>query len=306
MEKTSSHAAAIAGAAVMAGGLIGGAGVAQAQDNPAPLYPTPEFPTCIAKAPTDCRLSDGHPDLTGLWRARAPHFGDGGGNLASGASEQVFGGRGGTFVGFESDGGLFRQTRAAEPGMQPHYKPQYWDKIIESEYNGNFEDPHQRCWPYGVPRLGPPDGILALQKQPWVQLVYASTDTPGIKIRMVPTDGRDHNVTNVASETWNGDPVGHWEGDTLVVESIGFTDGSWLEKSGFIHGFDMKVTEKFTRDGNKLTYQTTVEDPEYFVEPWVQNPVTRDLVMDPNATLFESLPCSDIDSLHTTSHTRSG
>jgi hypothetical protein len=123
---------------------------------------------------------------------------------------------------------------------------------------------------------------------------------------MIPTDGRNHNVTNVAAETWNGDPVGHWEGETLVIETIGFTDASWLSKSGFIHGFQMKVTEKITRTGNAITYTQVVEDPEYFAAPWTPNAVTRNLVLDPNATLYEPLPCDDIDRLHTTSHTRSG
>jgi hypothetical protein len=126
------------------------------------------------------------------------------------------------------------------------------------------------------------------------------------EIRMIPTDGRNHNVTNVAAETWNGDAVGHWEGDTLVIETIGFTDASWLSKSGFIHGFQLKVTEKITRTGNAISYSQVVEDPEYFAAPWTPNPVTRNLVLDPNATLYEPLPCDDIDRLHTTSHTRSG
>jgi hypothetical protein len=287
------------GASVIAGGLMEGAAFGQAAaPAPVPLYPGPAFPTCIVKAPTDCRLADGKPDLTGLWAAGNPSTGSG--QFASGASEQVFAGRGGTFVGFEADGGLFRTTQAY--GVNPPiYRPEKWEAIIEAEYNGNFEDPLQRCFPNGVPRSGAPTAIVTIPNQPWVILIYTLKE-----IRMIPTDGRSHNVTNVAAETWNGDSVAKWEGDTLVIDTIGFTDASWLAKSGFLHGFQMKVTERLTRKDNAITWEATVEDPEWLAQPWKIAPVTRNLSMDPNATIYEPQPCDDIDRLHTTSHTRSG
>ncbi len=308
----------IVGAAVLAGGTFGAVGGATAED--AAIYPTPEFPTCIAKEPTDCRLPDGHPDLSGLWAPNGPSVGGGGGTLASGATFQDFPGRGGSFVGHEADGALYRETVVDSrkpanvfPGQDnsdvrnfPKYKPQYWNQIVENDYNGNFEDPRQMCLPDGVPRMGAPSAIVAVKDQPWVVLIYADSDTFGLKLRMIPTDGRPHNPTNVAAETWSGDPVGHWEGDTLVIETVGFTNSSWLHKNGYVHGFDMKVTERLTREGNKLTWEATVDDPEYLAEPWHLSPVTRTVSTDPNATLYEALPCLDIDHLHTTSHARSG
>jgi hypothetical protein len=68
----------------------------------------------------------------------------------------------------------------------------------------------------------------------------------------------------------------------------------------------MTVTERITRTGNNMTWQATVDDPDYFVKPWVEDPVTRALTMDPNAVLIEPSPCNDIDHLHVTSHVRSG
>jgi hypothetical protein len=308
------------GAAMAAGCLTQGTAFAQAAP-PAAKYPTPEWPTCVVKAPTDCRLPDGHPDLTGLWAAGAPSVGGGGGNLASGADGIDFPGRGGSFVGHEADAGLYREV-TVDTGVQPalviqgqdsskvrnlpQYKPQFWDVIVDKDYNGNFEDPQQACLPAGVPRAGSPAAIIALKDQPWVELVYAGADSAGIKIRMIPTDGREHNAINVAAETWNGDPVGHWEGDTLVIESVGFTDASWLHKNGYIHGFNMKVTEKLTRTGNSLKWEAIVDDPEYLVKPWTLTAATRGITTDPNATLYDSLPCMELDILHTTSHVRSG
>src|SRR5260221_7907502 len=134
-----SHTVILIGATVFAGGLVGvldGGALGQtAAPAPASSYPTPEFPTCVVNAPTDCRLPDGHPNLTGLWAAGAPSVGGGGGALASGATEQVFAGRGDSFVGFEADGGLFRETQVAVGNGQPQYKPQYWDEVIDHEYN---------------------------------------------------------------------------------------------------------------------------------------------------------------------------
>jgi hypothetical protein len=310
-------------AAVFAGSLMNGAAFAQAPATPAvpalpattaapagPVaqYPTPEFPTCIITAPTDCRLPNGHPDLTGLWAASAPSVGTG--NLATGADFMDFNGRGGSFVGLEADGGLYRESNVDSGDVTkpnyPQYKPEYWAQITDNEYNGNFEDPLQDCLPDGVPRLGAPSAILSLNNAPWVELVYATNDTFGLKDRFVPTDGRAHNPINVAAETWDGDPVGHWEGDTLVIETVGFTDASWLHKNGYVHGFNMTVTERLTRTGNTLKWAATVNDPDYLVQPWNLTPITRTLVTDPNAALFEPLPCEDIDHLHVTSHVRSG
>jgi len=258
------------------------------------------FPTCIVKAPTDCKLADGKPDLSGLWAAGNPGFGGGGGALASGATSQNFGGRGGDFIGFEPDGGLNRLTGDYFGPNAPMYKPEKWEAVLQADYDGNFDDPAQRCFPNGVPRNGAPAAIMAAKdNQPFVVLIYTLRE-----MRMVPTDGRPHNITNVAYETWNGDSVGHWEGNTLVIETIGMTDASWLTKSGMLHGFNTKVTERLTRDGNMLRWEATVEDPDWLVQPWKPAPVTRTLATDPNATLYEPLPCDDIDRLHTTSRVR--
>jgi hypothetical protein len=88
-----------------------------------------------------------------------------------------------------------------------------------------------------------------------------------------------------------GSSRARWEGHTLVIESIGFSDETWLHKNGYIHGFNMKVTEKLTRRGNLLIWEATVEDPEFLEQPWVMTPMIRQLNTDPNAFLPEALPC---------------
>jgi hypothetical protein len=66
-----------------------------------------------------------------------------------------------------------------------------------------------------------------------------------------------------------GYAIGNWEGDTLVVDSISFVDTTWLGRGGFIHSDSMHVVERFTRQGDVLLYDVTVEDPEMLVEPYV-------------------------------------
>jgi hypothetical protein len=331
MLDNTSRTVLIIGAAIVAGASMEGAAFGQAAapgtgqaaspGAPASLFPTAEFPTCFVKAATDCRTADGHPDLTGLWsiasggvgtsyaNGSAPSVGGGGGAIGSGIDNFDLASRGGSgFVG-ESDGALLRMSTVdtGDPNHAnlPVYKPEYWATIVDNDYNGNFLDPEQMCLPLGIPRVGPPAGILSIPGTPFVEFFYADMRSPGVRIRMIPTDGRPHNPLNVAAETWNGDPVGHWEGDTLVIETIGFTDSSWLHKNGYIHGFNMKVTERVTRTGNTFTWATTVEDPDYLLQPWNLTPVTMKLVTDPNAQLFDALPCMDLDNQHTTSHTRS-
>jgi hypothetical protein len=56
--------------------------------------------------------------------------------------------------------------------------------------------------------------------------------------------------------------VGRWEGDTLVLDSIAFIGTTWLARGGFFHSDQMKVAEKFTRQGNEMKYEVTIEDPK--------------------------------------------
>ena len=89
--------------------------------------------------------------------------------------------------------------------------------------------------------------------------------------RMIRLDGQPHDPQRALQYTYMGYTVGKWEGDTLVLDSIGFTDETWLGRGGKIHSDQMHIIEKFTRTGNLMTYDVTVEDPVMFVQPWVMN-----------------------------------
>jgi hypothetical protein len=67
-----------------------------------------------------------------------------------------------------------------------------------------------------------------------------------------------------------GDPVGHWEGDTLVVDVIGFNDRTWLQGTGTFHSEDLHLTERYTRvSKDRIDYEVKIEDPKVLTKPWV-------------------------------------
>src|SRR5437762_2027759 len=131
--------------------------------------------------------------------------------------------------------------------------------------NLSREDPEARCLPPGVPRMSTtpyPWTIVQTPKQ--IVIVYEGGAHVWRKIFM---DGRGHDPTVV--DTWLGDSIGHWDGDTLVVETVGQNDITWLDQSGIPHSTDMIVTERIRRpDYGHLEIEHTIEDPKTFSRPW--------------------------------------
>ena len=228
------------GAAVLIGGIVYGA-VTFAQ---APAAPSPTAQAAAATPP------DGKPDLSGIWVP--PVRGGGTSRYDEFGGEVDFAAREGSFENFENDNAL----RRLGDRNKPLYKPEFWAKVRENDARGNDLDPEFKCRPYGVPRMGAPAQIVQTRDQ--VVLLYAG-GFASQNYRVIPADGRPHNQPRVTQETWRGDSVGHWDGDTLVIDTIGFTDENWLHKSGYFHGFKLRVIERFTRNGNTLRWQATVE-----------------------------------------------
>ncbi|HEX5049981.1 MAG TPA: hypothetical protein VFX89_22900, partial [Gammaproteobacteria bacterium] len=169
---------------------------------------------------------------------------------------------------------------------RPIYKPELWDKVQELDKWTNKDDPVMTCLPLGTPRQGPPARIYQTAND--VTFLYrAGVDGGGgyAAFRVIPTDGRKHDPQN-ADTKFYGYSVGRWEGDTLVVDSIQFDDRTWLSRGGFFHSDEMRVIEKFTRKGNDILYEVTVEDPQVLAEPWVMTPRTLRLAPNPEAGLL--------------------
>jgi hypothetical protein len=119
------------------------------------------------------------------------------------------------------------------------------------------------CKPLGVPQsFVTPYPFQIVQTPKLILMVFEYPNA----VRFIPTDGRAHPVD--PDPTWMGDSVAHWEGDTLVVDSVGFNDKT--EVSGYMHTEALHVVERFRRiENGSLQYDVTVDDPNVFATPWV-------------------------------------
>ena len=119
-----------------------------------------------------------------------------------------------------------------------------------------------------MPLVGPqafsvPYQFQIVQSAHYVAILH---EYPGV-FRIIPTDGGAHQAN--LDPTWMGDSIGRWEGDTLVVDSVGFNDKT--EISGYKHTESLHLVEKFKRTGDSLQYDVTIEDPNVFAAPWLMN-----------------------------------
>lgn len=228
------------------------------------------------------RLENGRPDLTGSWRS------------AGGGMESAGGGMFRRCSPFQQDCMEWTNQSADFVFMAPSrldmnkplYRPEYWDKVQALDMWTNRDDPVMTCLPLGVPRQGPPSRIFHTEDD--MTMFYRGVLDGGggyNEFRMFRLDKTEHTDDDRYAYSYFGVPVVSWEGDTLVLESIGFTDETWFGRGGYFHSADMKVIERFTRTGNTMLYEVTIEDPEVLVEPWVMNP--RRLVLSENNTILD-------------------
>ncbi len=121
-------------------------------------------------------------------------------------------------------------------------------------------DPDANCTLSGVPRIDfGPKPFKILQSPDDVVILYEAYTT----FRQIFTDGRP--LPDDPQPSWMGYSVGKWEGDTLVVESVGFNDKTWLDSAGTRHSESLHVTERFRRAGrDRLEITITAEDPKTF------------------------------------------
>jgi len=144
------------------------------------------------------------------------------------------------------------------------------------------------CTPPGLPRvyLHPfPMEIVQVPGEIIILFEYDSLRHP------IYTDGRKHDET--LGPQWMGDAVGHWEGDTLVVDTVNFNDKTWIDRVGHPHSADLHVVEHFKRvQKDHLVDDITIEDPKAYSKPWTAH---LDFVPRPTWTLGEQF-CEDAHS----------
>jgi hypothetical protein len=230
------------------------------------------------------RLANGHPDLNGTW--------DNGGGIDFLKPQTL------------ADGSVCISNcpppqgapaggppapRAAVAPDRPKYRPQFQAKVDDLTKRQVESDPVLRCRPPGVPRIGPPDKIVQTNRE----AVFLYEDVSGPFFRIIPLDGRSHRGDD--SESWLGDAAGHWEGDTLVVETGNFNEDTWLTDNGAFHSARLRVTERLRRTGAVVEWTATVTDPEVLAEPWTLRP--RRMVLT-DVEMAEPAPCFEQDMQH--------
>jgi hypothetical protein len=202
------------------------------------------------------RGPDGKPDLTGVWQ---------GGSTLRGNWEETNAGLG---VGGSGKNPTAPVTASSNdrPAGREGAPYQEWaaKKVLESFNKRGIDDPTARCLPGGVPRsvmLGLfPQKIVQTPKEIVILYEYMTV------FRTIPLNAK-HPDDLIPS--YMGDSVGHWEGDTLVVDVIGFNDKTWLAGTGTFHSEALHITERYTRvDKDQINYEVTMEDPNVFTKPW--------------------------------------
>jgi hypothetical protein len=219
-------------------------------------YPTPGVPrTSNGKpdlsAPAP-KSADGKPDLSGLWQ---------------------------TQVGYT--GNLARDLKPGEVSFQPWAETLYKHR---QDTEGK-DDPQAYCVLSGVPREHVvPYPFKILNTNGMIVILYEALHS----YRQIFMDGR--KLPKDPNPTWMGYSVGHWEGDTLVVESSGFVNNEWLDNGGHPGTEAMHLTERFRRpDFGHIDLQLTIDDPKAYTKPWT---VKLQFTAVPDSELIEYV-CSE-------------
>jgi hypothetical protein len=225
------------------------AGTAAAQWLSVPLPGTPRTPDGKPNLTAAVpRVADGKPDLSGIWSA---------------------------------DSGVWNEDLApkgTEAPLLPASAEVYKQRVKTQGWNR----PELYCMPHGVP-----DGMTV------PGLPFKILQMPGVTVllmeefhvyRQILTDGRKLPVD--PEPNWYGYTIGHWEGETLVAESAGFREGSWLDNSGHPHSDALRTVERFHRvNFGHMLLDVTIDDPKNYTRTWKSD--TLKFTLQPDTEILE-------------------
>jgi hypothetical protein len=223
-------------------------------------YPTRGVPRTLdgkpdlsAPAP---RTADGKPDLSGIWQLQPRPCGP------EGCSDDYP-------VGVE-----FINFGAKLPGGLP-YQPWAASLVKERTEQLGKDDPVGLCRPGGALRILTFPPYRKFLQLPGLFVILSERD---VTYRQIFLDGRP--LPDDPTPTFNGYSVGAWEGDTLVIQSIGFRDGTWIDRNGSPMSDEAKLTERFRRVSfGRLDVDVTLDDPKAYLRPWTVT-LTQRIVLD--------------------------
>jgi hypothetical protein len=216
------------------------------------------------------RTKNGKPDLNGIWQTLdtsagwdiQPHSAQAGPVVALGAEFAVPPGLG------IVEGGEIPYLESALAQRQQNYQ------------NRLTADPEIKCFMPGVPRATyMPYPFQIVQTPDFVMITYEYSAS----VRTIYM----HDPGPAPADSWMGWSVGHWDGDTLVVDVTDLGDQTWFDRAGDYHSDQLHVVERYTRTGpDTISYEATIQDPKVFSRPWkISLPLYRHI--EKNAQLLE-------------------
>ncbi|HUR20356.1 MAG TPA: hypothetical protein VMZ90_06065 [Vicinamibacterales bacterium] len=232
----------------------------------------PTGPATPVKAWPPAPTPDGQPDVQGVWRP----VGGGTQSLDPWMSSAA---------DFEQRAtGVVKPSRSLivdPPDGHIPYQP--WAAALQKKLAGEYENPTRpehvdtqtRCLVPGVPRLYYFPTFRILQPPGSVVFVWDEYHT----YRVIPLDGRPHPAPNV--KLWMGDARGHWEGNTLVVDTTNLNAKSRLDVVGDFYSDHAHIVERFIfLDAGTMNYEATITDPTVFIRPWTIRVAQRRMADD--------------------------
>jgi hypothetical protein len=216
------------------------------------------------------RTADGKPNLSGVWQANNEANWDLQAHQARPGAVTQRGVYPYAYADVPAAPVLALGAAAGVPGSlgvvqgdaQIPYTPAALARKQENAGHWIDRDPELKCYLPGIPRaMYMPYPFQITQGSTKIQMAYTFTNAA----RTIHLD----KVEGPPDDTWMGHSVGRWEGDTLVVDTIDFTDKTWLDKAGNFHSTALHVVERYTPMGpNHINYEVTLEDPKVYTRPW--------------------------------------
>jgi hypothetical protein len=226
--------------------------VTLAAQTPAPAYRAPRAP-------------DGKPDLNGIWQA----LNEANYDIEMHPARPAMAVRPGPYgpvpasavLRLGAVGAVPPGVGVVEGGTLP-YRPEALQKKKQNQENWLTADPEIKCYLPGVPRATyMPYPFQIIQSG---SAIFFSYEYAGAVRNLFLKDPGPAPV-----DSWMGQSVAHWEGETLVVDVKGFNDQSWFDRAGNFHSDKLHVVERYTRTSpDVISYEATIEDPEVFTRPW--------------------------------------
>ena len=205
----------------------------------------PPRPSAPAPRGPDGRITLGAPKgETGLWERRNEHL------VINPKS-------------YQADATKTARVHIDQVPLQP------WARELTNYRHGLAlaSEPYTRCKPAGGPRQFMSPYGLEILELPELQRIYVFNVSNAQSYRTIYMDGRSH--PRDLAPSYLGHSIGHWEGDSLVIDSVGFNEDSWMNRDGLPHTLQLHLTERLTRvNFDTLNYEVTIDDLGAYTAPW--------------------------------------